>query len=173
MLEGKLEVESEPGKGSRFYFDLELKINHTWRQYIEEQKPRNKLTLPGVKLLLAEDNMVNMAIARRFLTKWGVDVTEATNGFEALEKFKSQPYDLLLIDLEMPGMDGVSALNEIRKLNKRIPAMAFTAAVYDNMHLDLLSKGFNDFIHKPFRPEELHNKIQKLLIESEPLNRKS
>jgi signal transduction histidine kinase/CheY-like chemotaxis protein len=165
MLEGKLEVESEPGKGSRFFFDLELKINHTWRQYIEEQKPKNRLTLTGVKLLVAEDNMVNMAIARRFLSKWGVDVTEAGNGVEAIEKFKKQHFDVLLIDLEMPEMDGVTALKEIRKINESIPAMAFTAAVYDNMHLDLLSKGFNDFIHKPFRPEELHNKIQKLLTE--------
>ena len=163
MFDGILQIESELGKGSRFHFTIELKINHTWRNYIEEQKPREKLSLTGVKLLLAEDNHVNMAIARRFLQKWGVDVSEASNGREALEKFKKGNFDLLLIDLEMPEMDGCTALREIRKLNRSIPAMAFTAAVYDNMHIDLLSKGFDDFIHKPFRPEELHNKIRKLL----------
>src|SRR6478736_1907071 len=108
MLEGRLEVDSEPGKGSRFFFDLELKINHTWRQYIEEQKPKGKSLLAGVKLLIAEDNMINMAIARRFLSKWGIDVTEAANGKEALEKFRQYHYDLLLIDLEMPEMDGIT-----------------------------------------------------------------
>ncbi len=65
----------------------------------------------------------------------------------------------MLIDLEMPEMDGATALKEIRKLNPGIPALAFTAAVYDNMQADLLEKGFIDFIRKPFRPEDLHNKI--------------
>jgi CheY-like chemotaxis protein len=163
MFEGELQVESEPGKGSKFSFTIELNINHNWKKYIEEQKPKMQSSLVGIKLLIAEDNHVNMSIARRFLVKWGVEVAEAVNGKEALEKFKQEKYDLLLIDLEMPEMDGATALKEIRKMNALIPAVAFTAAVYDNMHVDLLAKGFNDFIHKPFRPEELHNKIYNLV----------
>jgi len=164
MFGGTLEVTSEQGKGSCFYFTIELKINHDWKQYINEQKPKEETALQGIKLLIAEDNFVNLSIAKRFLNKWGVNVAEAVNGIDAIEKFKQGEYDLLLIDLEMPEMDGTTALKEIRKINKSIPAVAFTAAVYDNMHVDLLSKGFNDFIHKPFRPEELHSKIYNLLI---------
>jgi CheY-like chemotaxis protein len=63
----------------------------------------------------------------------------------------------------MPEMDGPSALKEIRQFNTSVPAMAFTAAVYDNMENDLLKKGFIDYIHKPFRPEDLHNKIASLV----------
>jgi CheY-like chemotaxis protein len=62
-------------------------------------------------------------------------------------------------------MDGATAVREIRKLNTSIPAVAFTAAVYDNMQADLLQKGFTDFIHKPFRPEDLHAKISFLVDE--------
>ncbi len=82
---------------------------------------------------------------------------------EAVEQFKLEDFDLLLIDLEMPEMDGATALKEIRKLNETIPVLAFTAAVYDNMQHDLLQKGFTDFIHKPFRPGELHSKITYLV----------
>ena len=66
---------------------------------------------------------------------------------------------MLLIDLEMPEMDGATALREIRKFDQQVPILAFTAAVYDNIHTDLIQKGFTDFIHKPFRPEDLHDKI--------------
>ena len=119
--------------------------------------------LTGTRILIAEDNPVNLSVAKRFLLKWGIEVHEATNGREALEKFKANEYDVLLIDLEMPEMDGVTAVNEIRKINTSIPAVAFTAAVYDNMQTDLLQKGFTDFIHKPFRPEDLHAKISSLV----------
>jgi CheY-like chemotaxis protein len=70
-------------------------------------------------------------------------------------------YDLVLLDLEMPVMDGPSAVVEMKKINASVPALAFTAAVYDNMYEDLRAKGFNDFIRKPFRPEDLHQKIRE------------
>jgi CheY-like chemotaxis protein len=97
------------------------------------------------------------------MNKWGIKVGEAMNGREAVEQFRKDSYDLLLIDLEMPEMDGPTALKEIRRFNTSVPAMAFTAAVYDNMQTDLLRKGFIDFIHKPFKPEDLHHKITSLV----------
>jgi CheY-like chemotaxis protein len=63
----------------------------------------------------------------------------------------------------MPEMDGITALSEIRKLHPYVPAIAFTAAVYEDMKIDLMKKGFMDVVPKPFRPEDLHNKIQKLI----------
>ncbi|MBC7829240.1 MAG: response regulator [Chitinophagaceae bacterium] len=163
MFNSELILESEEGKGSMFYFTLELKINEDRKLFINEDKTRSLQMLTGVKVLIAEDNPVNLSVAKRFMLKWGIEVHEATNGREALNKFKTDEYDVLLIDLEMPEMDGVTALKEIRKLNTVVPAVAFTAAVYDNMQADLLQKGFTDFIHKPFRPEDLHGKISFLV----------
>src|SRR5262249_36955661 len=95
--------------------------------------------------------------------KWGIEVKEAYNGREAVELFAKDRFDLVLIDLEMPEMDGATALSEIKKINPSIPAIAFTAAVYENMRADLISKGFKEFVPKPFRPEDLHNKISTLI----------
>jgi PAS domain S-box-containing protein len=156
-------LESEEGKGSAFHFTVELQINENRPRYIHEDTSGPLQQLPGIKILVAEDNPVNLSIAKRFLNKWGIVVTEAVNGKEAVEKFRKEEFDLLLIDLEMPEMDGATALKEIRKLNNNIPIVAFTAAVYDNMQADLLQKGFTDFIHKPFRPGDLHSKISYLV----------
>jgi PAS domain S-box-containing protein len=162
MFNSDLLLESEENKGSAFHFTVELKICENRKRYLEDNI-KNLDSLEGIRLLIAEDNPVNLSIAKRFLTKWGIQVSEATNGREALAQFKKGTFDLLLIDLEMPEMDGATALKEIRKINTSIPAVAFTAAVYDNMQADLLQKGFTDFIHKPFRPEELHSKISYLV----------
>lgn len=161
----ELQLESEPGKGSTFHFTVELPINENRKLYINEDKSRQLASLDGVQVLIAEDNPVNLSVARRFLQKWGVEVTEAHNGLEAVQRYRKGLFDVLLIDLEMPEMDGATALQQIRKIDPSIPVIAFTAAVYDNMYADLMQKGFTDFIHKPFRPEDLHNKILQQVVE--------
>ena len=163
MFNSELQLESEEGKGSIFRFTVELKINEQRNFYINDDKSKQLDQLTGIRILIAEDNPVNLTIAKRFLTKWGIEVVEATNGKEAVEMFKNGGINLMLIDLEMPEMDGATALKEIRKIDNLIPAVAFTAAVYDNMQVDLLQKGFIDYIHKPFRPEDLHAKISYLV----------
>ncbi len=163
MFNSELLLESVEGKGSEFYFTIELKINQDRKLYINEAKTRQLTPFEGVRVLIAEDNKVNLSVAKRFMSKWGITVTEAVNGREAVELFGKGSFDLMLIDLEMPEMDGPTALREIRKINNSVPAMAFTAAVYDNMQIDLLSKGFVNYVHKPFRPEDLHQKISELV----------
>jgi len=163
LFHGELMLESEESRGSTFHFTLKLAINENRKLYINEEKVKHLAMFPGIKVLVAEDNAINMSIARRFLTKWGIDVKEAYNGKEAVELFGKHQFDLVLIDLEMPEMDGLTALGEIRKINPSIPAIAFTAAVYDNMRADLIQKGFREFVPKPFRPEDLHNKISTLI----------
>jgi signal transduction histidine kinase/CheY-like chemotaxis protein len=162
MMGGQLKVESEPGQGSEFYFTLELKIARNQKSYVNEGKMQEMINLNGLRILLAEDNPINMIVAKRFLEKWNVEVHEATNGLQALDLFAVKEFDLLLIDLEMPEMDGAQAVTEMRRKNNTVPIVAFTAAVYEDMHTDLLHKGFTDFIHKPFRPEDLHRKILQL-----------
>jgi signal transduction histidine kinase len=165
MFNSELMLKSQEGKGSEFFFTIVLRINQESRLYVEEDNSRQLASLEGVRILIADDNKVNMSIAKRFMNKWGIVVDEAVNGREAVERFRNGSYDLMLIDLEMPEMDGPTALREIRRFNRSVPAMAFTAAVYDNMENDLMKKGFIDYIHKPFRPEVLHNKIATLIME--------
>ncbi|HVU58682.1 MAG TPA: ATP-binding protein [Puia sp.] len=155
---GVLQVNSLPGKGSTFYFNLTLSIQQPMAAAPAE-KSNGVKKLHGVRILLAEDNAVNMKIARRFLHSWGASISVAENGRIAWEMFQQDSFDLLLIDLEMPLMDGKTLLTEIRKVNKEIPAIAFTAAVYDNMYDDLQRHGFNGFLRKPFHPEEMHRNI--------------
>jgi CheY-like chemotaxis protein len=165
MFNSELMLKSQEGHGSEFFFTVVMPVNQESRMYIQEDHSRQLSSLEGVRVLIAEDNKVNMSIAKRFMNKWGIQVDEAVNGKEAVDRFQKGRYDLMLIDLEMPEMDGPTALQEIRRFNTSVPAMAFTAAVYENMQNDLIKKGFVDYIHKPFKPEVLHHKIASLVME--------
>ena len=155
---GELKVTSEPEKGSTFYFTLHLNFQ-SQVVHLPKERLRGLKELTGVHILLVEDNAVNLNIARRFLHSWGATIQPAENGQVAWDLFRSRPFDLLLVDLEMPLMDGKALLKQVRSVNKDIPAIAFTAAVYENMYQDLQEHGFNGFLHKPFRPDEMHRKI--------------
>ena len=155
---GELRVTSRPAQGSTFFFTLNFSLQ-SQVVIVPKERLRGLRKLTGVNILLVEDNAVNLNIARRFLHSWGANIQPAENGQVAWELFRSRPFDLLLIDLEMPLMDGKSLLRQVRSVNKDIPAIAFTAAVYENMYQDLQEHGFNGFLHKPFRPDEMHRKI--------------
>ncbi|HMI61152.1 MAG TPA: ATP-binding protein [Puia sp.] len=155
---GQLQVNSEQGKGSTFYFTLTLSFAQR-AIIVPKEKLRGLRQLDGVRILLVEDNTVNMKIARRFLHSWGASINTAENGLIAWELFQQESFDLLLVDLEMPLMDGKALLTQIRTVNKEIPAIAFTAAVYENMYDDLRKYGFNGYLHKPFRPDDMHRNI--------------
>ncbi len=158
---GEINVNSEVDKGSCFCFTLNFNVNRK-KSYVNEASLKQLNGLDGLRVLLAEDNPVNMMVAKRFLQKWNLQVDEAVNGLEAVELYNNNKYDLLLIDLEMPEMDGNEVTAYIRAKDQEIPIVAFTAAVYDDMQADLLKKGFTEFITKPFRPEDLHKKILQL-----------
>lgn len=155
-LGGDLQLESEQGKGSRFFFTINMQLCKNSKRPEKENDDQVLSTLKGARVLVAEDNKINMIITRKFLKLWDVIIDEAVNGEEAVQLFRKNEYDVLLIDLDMPVMDGYQALSEIRKGNKNIPAIAFTAALLPQMKEYLTDKGFNDFLQKPFRPEHLH-----------------
>jgi signal transduction histidine kinase/CheY-like chemotaxis protein len=156
---GQLGVKSVHGKGSLFYFVIQLSFEQRRPQITPKDQLSELKQLTGVRILLVEDNAVNMKIARRFLHSWGASINTAENGEVAWQLFQQGSYDLLLVDLEMPLMDGKELLLQIRTINKEIPAIAFTAAVYDDMYDDLQKHGFNGYLHKPFRPDEMHRNI--------------
>jgi signal transduction histidine kinase/CheY-like chemotaxis protein len=161
MYNGEIKVESERGKGSNFYFTIDLDLHLSNKSFVNEKIMSTLVSLDNMKVLIAEDNQINMLVARKFLKKWNIVPEEAVNGIEALAKFEEMEFELLLIDLEMPEMDGYQVIEEIRKRNADIPVIAFTAAVYDDMQTDLILKGFTDYIQKPFRPEDLHRKLSQ------------
>lgn len=162
LLGGKLKLESELNHGSRFSFDIAMGIeqNHS-RAFVNERSVKNLAPLSGMRILVAEDNPVNMIITTRFLEKWGIIITQAKDGKEALELFSKQRFDLLLVDLEMPETDGFGVVDAVRKTNSRVPVIAFTAAVFSDMKEKLHQHGFDGFLQKPFKPEDLHQKIMK------------
>jgi PAS domain S-box-containing protein len=158
---GQLQVESVHGQGSTFYFTIQLDFDYKRTSYLNEEVVRELKSLKGMKVLVAEDNPINMLIAKAVLEKWDIEVTEAVNGKEALDMFLSgeKTFDLVLADLEMPIMDGYELLHSIRQHDTAIPIITFTAALFENMQAHLINKGFTDYIQKPFRPEDLHKKL--------------
>jgi signal transduction histidine kinase/CheY-like chemotaxis protein len=159
LFKGTLALKSEKEKGSQFYFTISLPIYNNQDNNKHNNIIVSNNLLKKARILLVEDNAVNMIVAKKILEKWEVLVTEAVNGKIAVEKCRDQHFDLLLIDLEMPEMDGRTAIKEIKKLKKNMPSIAFTAAVYENMNQDLLSHGFDDYLLKPFKPEYMYQKI--------------
>lgn len=157
LMGGILKVESEPNNGSEFSFNLNFQIVKE-RIAPKVQTATEISRLQGMKILIAEDHPVNLLIATKFMDKWGIQYTTAKNGVEAVAKFR-EDFDLVLMDIEMPEMDGYAALKEIRKTNRTVPVIAFTAGVFDNIKQKMEDAGFEGFIRKPFKPDELSSKI--------------
>jgi signal transduction histidine kinase/CheY-like chemotaxis protein len=164
LMEGTLNVVSKPGHGSTFTIELPFAMAHRMTHIKREKSIDELYKFDGVKVLLAEDNPINLMVANTILNKWGMEVTAVENGQNALIALaQNGAFDLILMDLEMPVMDGVTAAREISCTHPHIPIIAFTAAIYENMRQDLLQKGMSDFVPKPFKPEQLHNAIGKAL----------
>jgi len=163
LFDSNLRVNSVYGEGSEFYFTLRLVLHAETAAVVESPADVIK-DLNGLRVLVAEDNNVNRSILRNFLRKWNVSVDETTQGAEALAKFNSEEYDVILLDLEMPVMDGYTAIKEIRNRDAAIPVIAFTAAFYDDMQHDLQVRGFSDYLHKPFKANDLYEKLSRYKV---------
>jgi CheY-like chemotaxis protein len=117
----------------------------------------------GIRVLIVEDNEINAGILIMFLQKWGVRIKEASNGIQALEMMKYHKFDMILMDLEMPEMNGYTTVKIIRETNTQVPIIAFTATLLENMESLVVDNGFNDYILKPFSPSVLKKKIEKFV----------
>ncbi len=161
LFGGTLKVESEFGKGSCFSFEINFKKQtEIQKPIVLSDIPYAQVDIRGVRVLIVEDNQINVTILRGFLLKWGIRVKEASNGVHALELLKYHRFDLILMDLEMPEMNGYTAVNIIRETDKTIPIIAFTATLLEDMNKLISEGGFNDYMLKPFRPTELKKKIE-------------
>ncbi|MBP7497257.1 MAG: response regulator [Bacteroidales bacterium] len=167
LMKSDIFVESEEGRGTKFYFSLlfaksNIIINKSLNIYGEKQ---NFFNLEGTKVLVVEDNHSNQVIAGKFLAKWGVNFEIAENGKIAFDLLSKGSYDLVLLDLQMPVMDGYELIALLRSSSneklKKIPVIALTASAMLDVLDRLKDIGFNDYITKPFIPIELNKKIKK------------
>jgi CheY-like chemotaxis protein len=163
LLGSEIKFESELGSGSNFYFTLNLPIDTklsavNTNDLHEDYKEEN---LKGLRVLLVEDNMINTKIAQKIMGQWDVIVDTAENGLVGVEKFNSNSYDVILMDLSMPVMDGYDATIRIRQTDKLIPIIALTASASFGYLDRALQIGINEYIIKPFNPKELNMKLRK------------
>lgn len=162
LQNSQIHVSSIVGKGSKFYFTLEFDISE--KEEISSKETFDNINdFEGKTVLLVEDNPVNVMIESKFLTKWKISVDVATNGKEALDQVSSKDYDLILMDLRMPVMDGYEASKILRNRGVNIPIIAVTASGISNVSDKLYDSGMNDYIKKPFDPNEMYAKLKKYL----------
>jgi len=169
MMGSEIYVESEVGQGSNFFFTLDLEIDNQ-KQIPHYVAPKiEPYLLTGIKLLLVEDNEINTLIMKKFMTKWGIEPDIASNGIEAIDLVKSKNYDIIVMDLQMPEIDGYEATRVIRKMethNAKIPIITLTASSESDVMEGIIDAGMNDVVTKPFNPATLKEKIQYHLSQS-------
>lgn len=163
---GTIGVESEEGTGSCFWFRLELEKGSPIALIGQVEKSRwSDAKLSGLRVLLVEDNPVNIMVAKKILLKWDVNPTLARNGQEALEQVQQNEFDLILMDLNMPVMDGITSVKYIRALGtpyaQQVPIIALTADVSENVREFVLENGMSDYLSKPFNPGALLSILQQ------------
>jgi PAS domain S-box-containing protein len=169
MMGGNVGADSKPGAGSTFWFtawlemaqesDVLQKPPRRQEQAVSDIDPDHR----GKRVLLVEDNRINREVARTLLRRCGLEVDVATNGLEAVEAVKARRYDLVLMDVQMPEMDGLEATGKIRELEEsafsanvaQLPILAMTAATFEDDREKCLQAGMDDFVAKPVNPRAL------------------
>lgn len=127
------------------------------------------MDISSLKILIAEDNQMNTLLMRKLLAKWNISPDFAANGAEAVAAFETQHYDLILMDIHMPVMDGYEAAHLIRNhsdpAKSTVPIIALTASIALDVRNKLDEAGMNDYISKPFNTEELKNKLEAIALQ--------
>ena len=170
MMGGTIEVHSEPNKGTEFVVNLpmtlqEEKPHHRQDNQATPETPE-KPDFTGKRILLAEDNALNQEIAMAILSQYGLTVDPVENGAEAVARLRTAPagtYDLVIMDIQMPIMDGYTATKQIRQMHNPIPILAMTANAFEEDRKQAMDAGMNGFLSKPIVIEELVRALRKTL----------
>ncbi len=188
LMGGNLWFESESGKGSSFSFTVVFGFPEDSAESSVSPRPDSPGMTPApdikpeveptYRILLVEDNLVNQKIAQRLLEKKGHDIRLAANGEEALECFQRERFDLILMDIQMPVMDGQAATTHIREIEmetgiRRTPIIAMTAHALKGDMERFLAGGMDGYVSKPVRPEELYRAIHESVKSVSPRNSSS
>lgn len=153
----KIKIYSKKNNGATFYFDITLK-----KAVLKQQQgalPAQLDSLTGLRVLIVEDNQTNLFIIQKFLSHWKVNFDACETGELAITKAKEENYDLILMDLHMPDIDGFETTKRIRMYDTETPIIAMTADAFKETRDQALDAGMNDFVSKPFDPKDLFEKL--------------
>ncbi len=166
LQNGTITVESESGKGTSFHLVIPFKISSEEINTISlsDSSTIIKTDFENICVLVVEDNEINQSLIKHLFKSWQLDFDLATNGKEAIDKLILKKYNLILMDIQMPEMDGYTATQEIRnKLKSDIPIIAMTAHALEGEREKCLSYGMNEYISKPIREQLLHKLITQFI----------
>ena len=175
LMNSSLELESTYGEGSNFYFNIRLKKFEVQNQHLQEtnEKSIRKNILGVKKILIVEDNAINMLLAKTLVKKIIPEsiIFEASDGDEAIKQYQNQQPDIILMDIQMPNKNGFEATYEIRKLeqNSSTPIIALTAGIFVQEKEECIKSGMNDFITKPIIVSDLESVMFKWLLKDSSL----
>jgi CheY-like chemotaxis protein len=163
MMGGHLTLTSEKNVGTIFTFQIQFKKANSEAPIAKEFNP----DLQGSLILLVEDNKVNQFLANALLTSWKAKVDISEDGQDAIDRLKEKEYDLVLMDLQMPIMDGFEATEHIREvLKSNVPIIGLSANALNGERERSMERGMNDYVSKPFQPEMLYEKIHGFIFRS-------
>lgn len=168
ILKGKIYLKSELGKGTTFFVEIPLeetkeKVGTKKKDYAEDI---NNLDLTNVRILVVEDNKINQMITKKILNKMNLVCDLVDNGEDAVEKVKEITYDVVLMDIHMPGISGLEATKQIRGFDKELTIFALTAVTLEDKMHEFEEAGFDDIISKPFKQEDFEKKLYGALKEN-------
>ena len=163
MQNGKLDLKSKPGEGSEFSVELDYTLPDVEQMYSEAMAAETEaVSLQKIRALIAEDNVMNQQLIAHLMKSWSIDFTIVSNGAEAIEELNKDGYSIVLMDIQMPEMDGYTATSIIRnEMNKDIPIIAMTAHAMSGEKEKCLQLGMNDYVSKPIKETVLYNIIAR------------
>ena len=167
LFDSEINLESSENKGSKFSFKILFEKDH---EPVLSSSEQNEIDydLGNLRILVVEDNPINSLLLKKILGKWNNVPHFAKDGYEALEKVDSNVYDLILMDIHMPFLNGYQATHQIRKLkdpNKsKVPIFALTASVSNNLSEKITAAGMNDYLSKPYKSAELYSKLKEIAL---------
>jgi CheY-like chemotaxis protein len=166
LQNGKFDIRCRDG-GVVYSVSLKFKVVKAKQKAAQKPPEPNYSHLTGKRILVVEDNKINQLVVAKLLKKLNVEVTTADNGEEALKAFEQENFDLVLMDIQMPVMDGYRATKEIRRLpdewKRDVPIIALTASAFLTEKEKAQLFGMNDHVGKPFSPDELLEKVSACL----------